>query len=126
MQYDTDALFRFSMFNGDDKEGGVAPEKEEKERQEPVAVTHTSMPSGIAELEKRSRDGIFVQQDIKLKDGVVQPRVKRSKTKAVPSANHLKPLESPVSESASANPTDSVDTKIRTEDQKQVTLMMHF
>jgi hypothetical protein len=86
------------------------------------------MPSGIAELEKRSRDGIFVQQDIKLKDGVVQPRVKRSKTKAVPTANHLKPLKvgSPVSESASAKPTDSMDTKIRTEDQKQVTLMMHF
>jgi hypothetical protein len=116
------------MFNGDDKEGGVAPEKEEKERQEPVAVKrHTSMPSGIAELEKRSRDGIFVQQDIKLKDGVVQSRVKRSKTKAVPT-DHLKPLkvDSPISETASTKPTDSMDTKIKTEDQKQVTLMMHF
>jgi len=71
-EYDTDSLFRFSSFYGGEKDSEAAEDQKPLEPEKPPVLK--------AHSKKRSRDGIFVNQEIKKNDHTPSTQRKRSRT----------------------------------------------
>jgi len=109
-EYDTDSLFRFSSFDGGEKESEVAEDQKPLEPEKPPVLK--------AHSKKRSRDGIFINQEIKKDDDTPSPQRKRARTTKndrVDSSTADPSGAKPVS----AKPIDHVVSNTRSDVQKQ-------